>query len=263
MLETYGFSLRTQSYQPYQRMDRHRHPEAYICLVTDGGFIDNHLRGGEAADAGSVLVRPGGDEHKTACGSEGANCVKLELKVGWLSKGDSDALFRDRLTLSSPDFLLLSRRIHRLMQAHDALPDALTLSSRLELESSVMDLLAHLVRPRGLPADGAPAQWLQKVHRAIVDEPFRQWTASALAAKVNRHPVHVSRVFREHYGEPLGSFFRRQRLERCRELLADGEVALVDVAMAAGYADQSHFTRAYKQAFGVTPGRERELINSQ
>jgi transcriptional regulator GlxA family with amidase domain len=55
----------------------------------------------------------------------------------------------------------------------------------------------------------------------------------------------------------MGTFFRRQRLERCRNLIADGHTNLAEVASAAGFADQSHFTREYKRAFGTTPGRER------
>jgi AraC family transcriptional regulator len=44
------------------------------------------------------------------------------------------------------------------------------------------------------------------------------------------------------------------RLERARRLLDATDVALSDVALRAGFADQAHFTRLFKRQFGVTPG---------
>ena len=256
MFEASGFSVREHRYQAYERMGWHRHPESYICIVTGGGFIDRSVSSSLPADAGSVLVRPGGDEHATTCGQEGATCLKFELKAGWLAPRDADALFHDRLTLSCADLRLHSQKIHKLMQINDAPPPDTALRSRLELESSVIDLLAQLIRPRPR-YKGVHEDWLEELRLAIVNNPLRPWTNSDLASMVDRHPVHISRAFRERYGEPVGTFFRRQRLERCRELIADGHADLAEVANAAGFADQSHFTREYKRAFGTTPGRER------
>ncbi|HET6655944.1 MAG TPA: AraC family transcriptional regulator [Gammaproteobacteria bacterium] len=260
MFETQGFSVLPHQYRPHQRMGRHRHPEAYICLVTEGGFLDTGLPNAMAADAGSVLLRPRNDEHTTACGEAGASCLKIELRPGWLAEDDLRALFHDRLTLSSAGLALLGQKIDRLMRVYPTQHNGTALKTRLELESTVIDLLAHLVRPSTRGGNGSYDNWLETLRQAIIDDPFRQWTATTLAMRTGRHPVHISRAFRERYGEPVGSFFRRQRLERCRELVANGNVALVDVAAEAGYADQSHFTRAYKQAFGVTPGQEREQV---
>jgi AraC family transcriptional regulator len=256
MFQASGFSVREHRYQAYQRMGWHRHPESYICIVTFGGFIDRSVSSSLPADAGSILVRPGGDEHTTACGQDGAACLKFELKEGWLAPRDAHALFREHLTLSGTDLRLQGEKIHRLMHINDSLPPDTALKSRLELESSVIDLLAQLIRPHAR-YQGVHEDWLEKLRLAIVNNPFRPWTNSDLASMVNRHPVHISRAFRERYGEPVGTFFRRQRLERCRELVADGHADLAEVASAAGFADQSHFTREYKRAFGTTPGRER------
>jgi len=44
------------------------------------------------------------------------------------------------------------------------------------------------------------------------------------------------------------------RLERARRLLENTEASLSDIAQRAGFADQAHFTRLFKRAFGTTPG---------
>jgi AraC-like DNA-binding protein len=49
-----------------------------------------------------------------------------------------------------------------------------------------------------------------------------------------------------------------RRLERARQLIAAGG-PLADAAAASGFADQSHLTRQFKQAYGVAPGTWRAL----
>jgi AraC-like DNA-binding protein len=49
-----------------------------------------------------------------------------------------------------------------------------------------------------------------------------------------------------------------RRLELARERMR-GERPLVEIALDAGFADQAHFTRAFRSAFGLTPARYRAL----
>ncbi len=44
------------------------------------------------------------------------------------------------------------------------------------------------------------------------------------------------------------------RIRRAREML-ERAVAIADVAVAVGYADQSHLTRRFKRQLGMTPGQ--------
>ena len=59
--------------------------------------------------------------------------------------------------------------------------------------------------------------------------------------------------FSRAYGCPPVAYQMRLRLELARYLVAAGE-PLTSVAYDAGFADQSHLTRRFKQAFGITPG---------
>ena len=62
------------------------------------------------------------------------------------------------------------------------------------------------------------------------------------------------RRFRQQTGLTPHAFQTNVRIERARALLTTGH-AIVDVAAACGFADQPHFTRTFKRAVGVTPGR--------
>ena len=103
-------------------------------------------------------------------------------------------------------------------------------------------------------------QWLEKV-RNIVEQRFAEpFKLSEIAAEVGVHPVHLAREFRKHYGSSVGEYLRRVRIEyACRELMGS-DVAVTNIAFAAGFADQSHFSRTFKRLCGTTPGRYRASV---
>lgn len=79
---------------------------------------------------------------------------------------------------------------------------------------------------------------------------------TALARESGMSREGYSRAFRRMHGMPPQTFDIMARLNGARKLLRTG-VALADAAAAAGFADQSHFGRWFRRAFGVTPGRYR------
>ena len=81
-----------------------------------------------------------------------------------------------------------------------------------------------------------------------------------LAAQAQLSKYHFSRCFREVIGQSPWAYVQAARLRRAKALLHDPDRSLTDVALDAGFYDQSHFIRAFKQAEGVTPGAYREAI---
>ncbi|HMB89928.1 MAG TPA: helix-turn-helix transcriptional regulator, partial [Rhodothermales bacterium] len=79
---------------------------------------------------------------------------------------------------------------------------------------------------------------------------------------VDMHPVHLTRVFRTYYRVSIGTFLRRLRLDWAASQLATAPDSLADIALQAGFADQSHFTRAFKKYTGVTPGHYRRALRA-
>lgn len=77
-----------------------------------------------------------------------------------------------------------------------------------------------------------------------------------LAAAVNLSPFHFARVFRQATGLPPHAWLKQRRLARARTMLRQGGAPL-NVAFDLGFADQSHLSRQFKQAYGVTPGEYR------
>jgi len=64
-------------------------------------------------------------------------------------------------------------------------------------------------------------------------------------------------AFRETTGLTPYQWVLSLRVARAREMLADADLTLAEIALRCGCADQSHFTRVFTRAFGTSPGRSR------
>ena len=67
----------------------------------------------------------------------------------------------------------------------------------------------------------------------------------------------LNRLFRRHVGRTVMGYYRRFRLETARRLLGHSILSLTEIALATGFSGSSHFSSAFRQEFGVTPGHFR------
>ena len=128
----------------------------------------------------------------------------------------------------------------------------------LAAEGLCLDLVAGLVREERAPqvTHRAPA-WLEAVRERLHDGIGTRSTLTELAAAAGVHPVHLARSFRGGYGVSVGEYVRRLRLDWAAAQLTATETPIGILAAEAGFADQSHFTRAFRRHTGLTPARYR------
>ena len=67
----------------------------------------------------------------------------------------------------------------------------------------------------------------------------------------------LDRLFETHVKKTPARYYRDVRLDRARGLVTQTDMPLSGVAVASGFASQVHFSRAYKQRFGLPPKRDR------
>jgi AraC-like DNA-binding protein len=102
--------------------------------------------------------------------------------------------------------------------------------------------------------------WLEAARKILESEFCDQPKLPEIAARVGVHPVHLAREFRKQYGSSVGEYLRKVRIEfACHRLLSSDDPP-VKIATAAGFVDQSHFSRTFKRLIGTTPGRYRALL---
>jgi len=82
-------------------------------------------------------------------------------------------------------------------------------------------------------------------------------TVSALAALVNLTQFHFIRAFKQAVGVPPHQFMIRRRVDRARELLAERQTSIADVAHRTGFGSPLQMTRAFRRIVGATPSAVR------
>jgi AraC-like DNA-binding protein len=119
----------------------------------------------------------------------------------------------------------------------------------------LIDLLDAAVSPVREASTGQRTALLAQMRRYILDrlgDGRMSATSIAAAHGISVRTVHL--VFGES-GTSVGRWTRQQRLERCRRELssATGRTTVTEVAFRWGFSDTAHFSRTFKQEFGVSP----------
>ncbi|WP_246696372.1 GlxA family transcriptional regulator [Mesorhizobium sp. SARCC-RB16n] len=74
-----------------------------------------------------------------------------------------------------------------------------------------------------------------------------------LAKDVKRSRRQVERLFRSELGRSPLSYYRELRLERARMLLTQSAIPIVDIAIACGFISASHFSKSFRETYGMAP----------
>jgi AraC family transcriptional regulator len=128
------------------------------------------------------------------------------------------------------------------------------------IESLVTALSLHLLRNYGAPTGvqgGFAGSKVVAIRRAleVMNQPLdTRISLAELAEASGISRFHLSRIFKKHFGMSPIAYLERARIERAKDLIRRAEMSLADVAQTVGFADQSHFTRRFKQYAGSTPG---------
>ncbi|MEI4488323.1 AraC family transcriptional regulator [Frigidibacter sp. MR17.14] len=102
----------------------------------------------------------------------------------------------------------------------------------------------------------SPAQ-VDRAKQMLMSIEFEGLRLEDVARAVDMPRNTFFRCFRETTGMSPYQWLLAERMEQCRLLLRLTDLPLVDIAMACGFSDQSHFTRMFKRAQGLSPGRWR------
>ena len=88
----------------------------------------------------------------------------------------------------------------------------------------------------------------------------RKLSLEEVAHHVYISPTYLSRVFKAEVGCSMVDYLNRVRIEKSKELLANDNLRLIEVALQCGFESQSYFNRIFKQNCGLTPQQYRKKL---
>lgn len=160
------------------------------------------------------------------------------------------------LDVEAPSVRLLRSFLDSLASMPDGLPAATVTAAR----NAALELVAAAIRPEVSAASGAIGEALRvAVERWVARNIGDRDVSVGVAARANGVSIRTLQRCFASAGTSYGAMVRAQRLGRARRDLIEGQHSLQAIANRWGFADSSHFYRAFKSHFGVAPSEYREL----
>jgi AraC-like DNA-binding protein len=241
-----------------QEFAPHWHESYSIPVIVDGAQTYRYRGALRLAAAGSIAAINPGEVHTGERAAEHGWAYRAFYpSLDWVRQLAGDIGGRPAEVPWLPDEAIRDAEVAaRLAQAHRLLEEgADALAAETALTSAFALLLIRHARSRppaqALRADNARVAAMQA---RLAENLGDAITLSELAAAVGLSPFHAARMFSASVGMPPHAWRKQLRLSRALGLLRQG-LPVTEVALASGFADQSHFTRHFKRAYGIAPGR--------
>jgi AraC-like DNA-binding protein len=238
---------------------RHAHEHFSIGAITAGRSTYVHEQAQFEVSAGTVVLMNPGDVH--ACNpinDQPWSYLMLYVDTAWLTDlqhqlGFSDDLaFRRFVVTHTPDTDLFDG----LRVLYEVLVDQQ--QDVLRKHSAAVEFFTE-VQLRLNPVDQPLREPNFKLERAaefIRDRCTQMLKLEDICEAAQLSPSYLIRAFKQHYGMTPHAFLVNRRIQFARDQLRNGKL-IADVALEAGFADQAHFQRAFKQHLAATPGQYR------
>lgn len=234
---------------PALRTPAHSHSVMCLHFVLQGLYDEYTRAGHHQIEPGWVLFKPSGEVHWNEFRSQGATTIRIELEPDAIP-----SLTRHlpgRLTsFRCPHLASLARRVDNELCAIDELTPVVA-------ESLVLEMFALVAR---MPSSGASrSSALARLCASLLEERFMESYALGDAAhELGVDRTVLARAFRREFGRTVGEFIRELRVEYIASRLREVPPrSLSQLALEAGFSDQSHLTRSFKSVYGCPPGTWR------
>ncbi len=247
-----GLVLSVLKHDRAKKLPKHMHQLAFFNLLLDGDYVEYFSRESAPLKPFTTIFHPAGVEHRDEIGPKGLRIFSIELQEHWLERiREHGGLPDSSMDLRGGEMTCLATRLYREYLERDS-------CSSLAIEGLVLEMLALVARTKDI-YERRPPLWLKQLIERLHENFLDDLTVQGLALELGIHPIYLSRTFRQFHHLTIGTYLRRLRVHFAMNQLLNSHLEIASVAETAGFADQSHFTRLFKELTGMTPATFRQV----
>jgi AraC family transcriptional regulator len=233
------------------RFPAHAHRWTCLTVLLGGEYAERIEARWHQRAVNSLIIRPALAPHADRVGAAGAWFLNIEVSDAFIARrSDRDRPLAEWMVVPTLEIVAIGWRLLRELHRAEAADAAV-------LEGYIAALMAELTVE---PDTRQPPRWLTRALEMMQDGRGAPISIDLLARECGVHPAHLTRVFRRHLGQTVGTYARALRLRAAMELLVRGGATMAEAGHGAGFHDESHLSRTMRAVTGLTPGQYRRLI---
>ncbi|MGB4770533.1 MAG: AraC family transcriptional regulator, partial [Chitinophagaceae bacterium] len=241
-ISLHGLTI-TETDYVHEYVDWHYHELPYFTYLLQGQLLEASRRNSFQCMAGDVLFHNWHDAHYNRKPGGTARGFHVEIDAVWLQQYD---ISLDKMSgaylLKDPELMIRMGRLYRESYQHNA-------DLQLGLDEALISVL-HGMNDAETRICLQKPTWVTRVEAFIRDRYSSSLTLQMLALEGGIHPVHLCRDFSKYFGCTTTAYIRKIRVEHSLTLLHSRDLSLSSIAYHCGFADQSHFIRAFQAQLG-------------
>jgi AraC family transcriptional regulator len=227
---------------------KHSHENPHICFLLQGGDIESRNNRSYERKTGDIYFYYAGETHASISRPRISKNTNIELGKTFLGKYALSEPQIERAVKDNPDAKFLILKMQQEMLIDDA-------CSRAAIQTLLLNLLDFSKNsyPRSTP------RWVRVLDDLLNDKWNEPVTLQELSTATETHPTTISKHFRKYFFCTLGEYLRKLKIDKSIPLIKNSPMSLTEIALYCGFADQSHFTRNFKQLTGFLPKEFRNI----
>lgn len=251
-----GFRFTEKAYPNRLQIPKHSHELSHFCFVLSGNYQEQIERKTDERTPTALVYYPPDVSHAEKHNSNGTHFL-VEIDGKNLERvKDYGAKLNEPISMANNESLWIAARMYREFSTRDAF-------SALALESLTTELLIFASRQTLKTNERKRPLWLEKTIEILRENSAEPFNLTDLAEFVGVHPTHLARVFRQFEHCTISDYIRKVRIENARQKIISSDESLVEIALNTGFADQTHFTRSFKNVVGLTPKEFRNIFKTR
>jgi AraC family transcriptional regulator len=251
-----GYTVTEGIHQDGAELPWHHHENPTICFVLQGAFTEAWRGGSIICTSSTLKVTPAGERHCDHFSRGNVRGLLIEAQNALVAAiRPYSTILDERVSFNGGLVPAIAWRFYNEMLRRDA-------AAPLAMEGLLLELVAAASRLQDQNGVSGRPRWLEHAREQIHFDLAARPSLTGLAESVGVHPVTLARAFRRAFGCTVGEYVRSLRIEHATRQLADTDLPLAEIALAAGFSDQSHFSNLFRRHNGLSPFQFRRAVRS-